>query len=143
MTHVLLNGVPSVPKIPRADVDSPSGNVVILRLQRRIRRYRRRVHESSSALGVDLNRSRTYTHGCGATVEKNCEQQLGKKGPQCSTTRSTRFDLTSWLRSTPSQILTSRYFGTISTILQRPEKMRRKTAIKSRHSYKLNLSNFF
>lgn len=52
MTHVLLNDDWSVPKIPRTDVESPSGNVVTSR-RGGGSSVRHRFHESSSTRGSE------------------------------------------------------------------------------------------
>lgn len=68
MTHILLNGESSVPKIPRTDVDSPSGNVVTSR-RGGGSGVRRRSHESSSTrVRID-----PAQRGSTGLAEKNCE----------------------------------------------------------------------
>lgn len=65
MTHVLLNGESSVPKIPRTDVDSPSGNVVTSR-RGGGSSVRRRFHKSSSTRArIDPARATTREHRLG------------------------------------------------------------------------------
>lgn len=108
----------------------------------RIRRFRRRVHESSSAR-VWIDPARTRTNVENRLAEKSVRSTWEKKGPPHDTLDSIR------LRSTPSRLaqmrlglarIIRRIIGITSAILQRTKKLRREVgAVTSYRSYELKL----